>query len=364
MIPEAFWKNHKGGYFADVYTATADWNTQDVIGGIVPKMNGDKVVYKIQDGCVTETVKKNWKGNQRRTYPHNGIDYRGVWIVIDEFNRADIDKAFGQLFTSLRTKELKILTNFLEKTHQTIDIPNDFRIIGTLNTADKHYLFPLSNALKSRFAFIDIDIPGIEERDKEIFYALKEATRSLKDDFADKLVFDENNQRLDEKTDSELYSVIYQAYNFLSFVRLFRKLGTAILKIIYQNLLKSQNLGLDLKDILDNSINSTIIPQLEGLSEFSLGAIKAMQSNKVVEYFQEINNSNRRISAGDAFQKTMEFLGISEYAQFAQTRLDQNTWIKIQGTYDKKMKDRKEALPSNLSSTTRSLNDLASNAVI
>jgi hypothetical protein len=33
MIPEVFWRN-LGGYYADDYTATSDWNTQDVIGGI------------------------------------------------------------------------------------------------------------------------------------------------------------------------------------------------------------------------------------------------------------------------------------------------------------------------------------------
>ena len=49
-----------------------------------------------------------------------------------------------------------------------MDIPKDFRIIGTLNTQDKHFLFELSDALKSRFAYIEIDIPEFEEKENKM----------------------------------------------------------------------------------------------------------------------------------------------------------------------------------------------------
>ena len=35
MIPEIFWQS-VGGYLAEEHTATSDWSTQDVIGGIIP----------------------------------------------------------------------------------------------------------------------------------------------------------------------------------------------------------------------------------------------------------------------------------------------------------------------------------------
>lgn len=46
LIPELFWEKI-GGYYAEYYTATADWNTQDVIGGIYPKMENERVAYDI-----------------------------------------------------------------------------------------------------------------------------------------------------------------------------------------------------------------------------------------------------------------------------------------------------------------------------
>lgn len=90
-------------------------------------------------------------------------------MLIDEFNRADIDKAFGQLFTGLRTRHVRIQSDKVGYSYRSVKIPEDYRIIGTLNTTDKHFLFRLLDALKSRFAYIDVEIAGNKEKDKEIY---------------------------------------------------------------------------------------------------------------------------------------------------------------------------------------------------
>ena len=67
ILPEIVWREDEiAGYHAGVHTATSDWTTKDVIGGIVPKLDEDEdgdedVTYSIEKGCVTETVSKNWK---------------------------------------------------------------------------------------------------------------------------------------------------------------------------------------------------------------------------------------------------------------------------------------------------------------
>ena len=62
-------------------------------------MNNDRVVYDIQYGCVVDTVAKNWElginGGRRcvqNNSQENKLFTRGTWLIIDEFNRADIDK--------------------------------------------------------------------------------------------------------------------------------------------------------------------------------------------------------------------------------------------------------------------------------
>lgn len=364
MIPQFFWSKN-GGYYSDIFTATADWNTQDVIGGIIPKMDGDIVKYKIQDGCVTKSVRKNWDGTLRK-YHSEGGNFRGVWTIIDEFNRADIDKAFGQLFTAIRTRELKVPTDLLNESHESLKIPKDFRIIGTLNTADKHYLFPLSDALKSRFAFIEIDVPDPTLRDKEIYYAMKNAIGSFDGEDFNSIVSLGDKQKI-IKRNEKFYAAAYQAYNFLAFVRLFKKLGTAILKIIFQNLLAGAKMSQNFNDVLDNAINSTIMPQLEGMSESELNTIKVIQSGKISEEFKKWNSTTKRNNYDNEFKKTLEFLEIKDktFDEFSNTEIkDDAPWNNLQNSFDNKQKKTEDEIASNLTQVEKSLNAFIQDSVI
>lgn len=362
-IPQIFWKKN-GGYYSDIFTATADWNTQDVIGGIVPKMEDQRVIYKIQDGCVTESVRKNWQGDKRKSFEQ----YHGVWTIIDEFNRADIDKAFGQLFTALRTGDLKVPTDSMIENHEKIRIPKDYRIIGTLNTADKHYLFPLSNALKSRFAFIEIDIPDKDQFMQEIYYATKNAYKSLGVENSAELKLNHGTKIIEIGSNSAFYDTIYSAYNFLSYVREFKKLGTAILKIIIQNLITGTKMSPKLDDVLDNSINSTIIPQLEELSEMELGAIRAMTTKNIIPFLKEINKTSKRHTSNKVFSKTMKFLNLdpTKYEYFTQREVkdDDKLWSEINFNYEDRNKFVFKAFPTNLEQVNHTLDTLIEQTII
>lgn len=329
LIPEIFWAK-VGGYWAKDYTATSDWNTQDVIGGIYPKMENGKVVYDIQYGCVVDTIAENWElgidgghrircKSQERTpkvYQEKKLSYRGIWLVIDEFNRADIDKAFGQLFTSLRTRNLKIPTNDIDSSYKDLRIPQDYRIIGTLNTADKHFLFQLSDALKSRFAYIEVDIPESEDYEKEIYYAMKNAIDELnlkKENYEDFIILDDNSRKIvSGKLDTDFYNFILEAYYYLDSVRIFKKLGTAILQLIYQNMIVAIRITKDPKTALDNALVSTLLPQLENLSLTSLGALEAFykeeKDENIVEYIKDAYKNPNRQSFVETLEKILDFL--------------------------------------------------------
>lgn len=141
----------------DVATATADWTTFDTIGGYMPTAE-NKLTF--EPGIVLRCLQRGW------------------WLIIDELNRADIDKAFGPLFTLLsgdaKSSARGIVLPFYEEGH-SIEITRaetraggkgkyiltpGWRLLGTLNVSDKASLFQLSFAFLRRFAVVDVPLPA------------------------------------------------------------------------------------------------------------------------------------------------------------------------------------------------------------
>jgi MoxR-like ATPase len=142
------WDFNRGHFLV---TATADWTTFDTIGGYMPE-SGDRLVFR--PGIFLEAIASE------------------KWLIIDEINRADIDKAFGELFTVLSGQAVtlpykddgrlvRILPSGQTSGEETRDyaIPKGWRIIGTMNIYDKASLFSMSYAFMRRFAFIDVPVP-------------------------------------------------------------------------------------------------------------------------------------------------------------------------------------------------------------
>lgn len=73
-------------------------------------------------------------------------------LIIDEINRANIAQVFGELMYLLEYRDRKIR---LAASNQLFSIPENVRIIGTMNTADRSIAL-VDHALRRRFAFITI----------------------------------------------------------------------------------------------------------------------------------------------------------------------------------------------------------------
>jgi len=104
-------------------------------------------------------------------------EFRGQWLVIDEFNRAPIDIALGEALTSLGGSEM--LRVSVDSGSAELPLPKDFRIIGTLNSFDRNYLNQISEALKRRFSFIEVLPPSRTQRDAEQSIVLYKALKSI-----------------------------------------------------------------------------------------------------------------------------------------------------------------------------------------
>ncbi len=182
------------GYTVRVATATDEWTPRHVIGGIVPVTEGGQVRYEIAYGCLARTIMENWEMDPERpetwltarrrtvTVRHDdgptSAEYRGRWLVIDEFNRAPIDLALGEALTAIGSG-VGVLHVPAARTTAALPIPQDFRIIGTLNTFDRHFLNQMSEALKRRFAFIEMQPPPRQERTTEQAIVLRKALEHL-----------------------------------------------------------------------------------------------------------------------------------------------------------------------------------------
>ena len=341
-IPKIFWTENNG-YYPELHTATSEWSPNDVIGGIMPKMKGNDPIYEVQLGCVSKTAKDNWSNEdstKRILSTHNDKTYQGTWLVIDEFNRAEIDKAMGQLFTSLETKTIKVPTSKANKVFEEITIPKDYRIIGTLNTADKHYLFKLSDALKRRFAYIEVLAPTIEQKDQEIYFALKNALQEFEhEDLESMIILDEENKKIDNSSNDEFLKRVNSAYDILAFVRTIKPLGTAVLKSIYQTLVVGSSITDDLDRSLDSAINVNLIPQLENAQISSLELILEFFFGEPIDYFKKKSKSSTFSDRYEnEFKTFLEFLKVNKpepkIESFKKGNIGDDVWTAIQTKYD------------------------------
>lgn len=81
------------------------------------------------------------------------------FFIIDEINRGNLSKIFGELFMLIETDKRGIELQLLYS-DERFSVPANVYIIGMMNTADRS-LAMLDYALRRRFAFIDLK-PGFE----------------------------------------------------------------------------------------------------------------------------------------------------------------------------------------------------------
>jgi 5-methylcytosine-specific restriction enzyme B len=146
-------------------TANAEWSVYDVIGSERLKAGG---VTEARPGVVTNAVLECYATIKKSV--EEGDGYQAAWLLIDEINRADIDRAFGALFTAFSGDASGQFTFDVVQPPLTIPIPTRFRIIATLNSYDTRFVNSMSAALRRRFSRVvikparnkDNRIPGEE----------------------------------------------------------------------------------------------------------------------------------------------------------------------------------------------------------
>nr|WP_246714023.1 AAA family ATPase [Rhizobium sp. BK212] len=130
-----------------VETANPEWSVFDTVG---TQTLNDKGGVKGQHGIVTAAILKC--ANSIVSHADTGEGNQTHWLLIDEMNRAEIDRAFGPLFTALAGGAASHMVLDYVDGRPTLAIPENFRIIATVNEYDARFVQSMSAALRRRFA--------------------------------------------------------------------------------------------------------------------------------------------------------------------------------------------------------------------
>ena len=134
---------------------------EEFIEGIKPNLSNSsdkKISYEIAEGVFKECCEeaKGKSGN--------------YVFIIDEINRGNISKIFGELITLIEDSKRdggdEAMSVILPYSKEKFSVPNNVYILGTMNTADRSIAL-MDTALRRRFEFIEM-MPDEDLLDKVV----------------------------------------------------------------------------------------------------------------------------------------------------------------------------------------------------
>ena len=128
------------GQFIRTLTFHPSYSYEEFLEGIRPNLNSDQISDKLEHGIFKDISKQAELDSGNRYV-----------LLIDEINRGNIPKIFGELITLIEDEKREVYSLNLTYSKELFTIPKNLYIIGTMNTADQS-ISHLDTALRRRFS--------------------------------------------------------------------------------------------------------------------------------------------------------------------------------------------------------------------
>lgn len=139
----ARWEHANGAGSVFRVTFHPSYGYEEFVQGYRPDTGSSH--FQIRPGVLLEGAK------HARTIEAAG---KSVLIFIDEINRGDVARIFGELITYIEPSKRDVPCTLAHTPLETFSVPKNLFFLGTMNTADKSVSL-LDVAMRRRFAFVD-----------------------------------------------------------------------------------------------------------------------------------------------------------------------------------------------------------------
>lgn len=270
---------------SELQTATADWSTFDVIGGLQPSIGaGGTEVLKPWLGHVPRAALRCLRVVREHEADPDMAPSQAHWLIIDEFSRAEIDKAIGGLYTVLGGSGEQDLTLWFadDPKRSVIRLPRRFRIIATMNDVDASFVYNFSQGLSRRFEFVTIGVPGQESLDAELTAAIGRAAVWLVAEYPDQAgTQDPVALTASWMSRSQFVDAVTVLREFIARVRYPEAgaegggwpVGTAQVGDVLRRVALRADSGTDLVGVIDSALAARVVPQMSGIAPVAVDGV-------------------------------------------------------------------------------------------
>ncbi len=215
--------------YSEFVTFHPSFSYEDFVESIKPSSEDNELKFRIEEGVFKKMARDAYNAlldyaeieQSKRWFENKGLpkldeseenkvkekikegDFPKFYLIIDEINRGDVSKIFGELITLLEKDkrlfmehEMRVKLPYSKK---EFGVPPNLYIIGTMNTADRSIAL-MDVALRRRFAFLEI-MPDMSVVENLVINKLPDDLKNLATKALD--VLKKINERIRENYDRD-----------------------------------------------------------------------------------------------------------------------------------------------------------------